>query len=89
MLLHAPGTPWPIEDGTRSVAFIGQAIPDTETHTLTLCARCETLEDYARNLFEFMRRCDQAKIDVLVCEAVPRRGLGAALMDRLERAARG
>ncbi len=51
--------------------------------------RCRDVEEYARELFHFFRTCDAAGVETIVCEAVPERGLGAALMDRLLRAARG
>lgn len=51
--------------------------------------RCRDVEHYARELFHFFRRCDQAGVKTLVCEAVPEQGLGVALMDRIRRAAEG
>lgn len=50
--------------------------------------RCGDVEHYARELFHFFRQCDQAGVRIIVCEAVPERGLGVALMDRIRRAAR-
>ena len=49
--------------------------------------RCSSVEHYARELFHFFRQCDQAGVRTIVCEAVPERGLGVALMDRIRRAA--
>ncbi|MCA1590193.1 MAG: threonylcarbamoyl-AMP synthase [Acidobacteria bacterium] len=48
---------------------------------------CPTLEEYARNLFEFFRECDRQKIATIYCETVNEQKIGAALMDRLRRAA--
>lgn len=48
---------------------------------------CSTVEEYAHSLFEFFRACDRAGIGTIFCEAVPEIGIGAALMDRLRRAA--
>jgi len=45
--------------------------------------------DYAHNLFEFFRECDREGIRTIYCEAVPEAGIGAALMDRIRRAAQG
>ncbi len=50
---------------------------------------CPTVEAYAYALFDFFRRCDAAGIATVYCQRVPPEGLGRALMDRLERAARG
>ena len=47
------------------------------------------IADYAHNLFEFFRECDRAGIETIYCEAVPESGIGAALMDRIGRAAQG
>lgn len=46
-------------------------------------------DDYAHNLFEFFRECDREGIETVYCEAVPEAGIGAALMDRIRRAAQG
>lgn len=48
---------------------------------------CGSVEEYAHSLFEFFRECDRLNIDTIYCEEVPRAGIGAALMDRLSRAA--
>jgi L-threonylcarbamoyladenylate synthase len=48
---------------------------------------CGSLEEYARNLFAFFRDCDKANIRIVYCQTVEETGLGAALMDRLRRAA--
>lgn len=47
---------------------------------------CANADDYAAQLYETFRRMDLAEIDVIDCQAVPRHGIGAAIMDRLERA---
>jgi L-threonylcarbamoyladenylate synthase len=44
---------------------------------------------YAHNLYEFFRECDREGIETIYCEAVPEEGIGAALMDRIRRAAQG
>jgi L-threonylcarbamoyladenylate synthase len=41
----------------------------------------------AANLFSYLRELDQSDLDLIVAERVPLRGLGAAIMDRLQRAA--
>jgi L-threonylcarbamoyladenylate synthase len=41
----------------------------------------------ATNLFCYLRELDQSDLDLIVAERVPLRGLGAAIMDRLQRAA--
>jgi L-threonylcarbamoyladenylate synthase len=71
--------------GTNS-AFIGLRLPPPMLFRLT--ERCASIEDYARKLFNFFRECDAAGIETIYCQAVAREGLGLALMDRIERAAR-
>lgn len=50
---------------------------------------CSSVDEYAHSLFEFLRECDRMKIQTVYCESVPATGIGAALMDRLRRAAAG
>jgi len=47
------------------------------------------VDDYARQLFEAFRACERAGLEQIVCQRVEGTGLGAALLDRLERAADG
>jgi L-threonylcarbamoyladenylate synthase len=44
------------------------------------------LREAAANLFRYLRELDALDLDLIVAERVPSRGLGAAIMDRLERA---
>lgn len=44
------------------------------------------LREAAANLFRYLRELDAVGLDLIVAERVPARGLGAAIMDRLERA---
>ena len=48
---------------------------------------CPSVEAYAHALFEFYRECDRRGIRRIYCETVPETGIGAALMDRIRRAA--
>ena len=45
------------------------------------------LKEAAANLFRYLRELDTLSLDLIVAERVPPQGLGAAIMDRLERAA--
>jgi L-threonylcarbamoyladenylate synthase len=47
------------------------------------------LREAATNLFRLLRELDALNLDLIVAEQVPDRGLGAAIMDRLRRAAGG
>jgi len=44
------------------------------------------LREAAANLFRYLRELDALGLDLIVAERVPSRGLGTAIMDRLERA---
>jgi len=47
----------------------------------------QDLREAAANLFGYLRELDQLKLDLIVAEKLPDEGLGAALNDRLSRAA--
>jgi|CXWL01.1.fsa_nt_gi L-threonylcarbamoyladenylate synthase len=49
--------------------------------------QCKDVAGYAHSVFEFFRECDRHGIETIYCEVVPEIGIGAALMDRLRRAA--
>jgi L-threonylcarbamoyladenylate synthase len=50
---------------------------------------CGSVEEYAREVFEFFRECDRSEIEMIYCEIMDEIGIGAALMDRLRRASEG
>jgi L-threonylcarbamoyladenylate synthase len=47
------------------------------------------LRQAAANLFRYLRELDALDVDLIVAERVPDQGLGAAIMDRLQRASQG
>ncbi len=47
----------------------------------------EDLTEAAKNLFRYLRELDNANLDLIVAERLPEQGLGAAINDRLRRAA--
>ena len=49
----------------------------------------QDLREAATNLFRYLRELDVLGLDLIVAERVPGQGLGAAILDRLERASRG
>jgi L-threonylcarbamoyladenylate synthase len=49
----------------------------------------QDLRQAATNLFRYLRELDALGLDLIVAERVPGQGLGAAILDRLERASRG
>ena len=46
----------------------------------------QELREAAANLFGYLRELDQLDVDLIVAEQVPEQGLGAAILDRLQRA---
>jgi L-threonylcarbamoyladenylate synthase len=49
----------------------------------------QDLREAAANLFRYLRELDALGLDLIVAERVPAQGLGAAILDRLERASHG
>ncbi len=67
-----------------AAAYIGLSEPGRR---LELVRVAPSVEDYAKELFEFFRECDRLGLEKIYCEPVREEGIGAALMDRLRRAA--
>ncbi|MBL8184971.1 MAG: threonylcarbamoyl-AMP synthase [Blastocatellia bacterium] len=70
-------------DSSSDAAFIGISTPSAN---LGAVRTCQSVDEYARNLYEFFRECDRQGIKTIYCETVSPEGIGAALMDRLTRA---
>ena len=64
-------------------AYIGLHQP---YEAFALVKICTSVDDYARELFEFFRECDRQGIATIHCEMVETLDIGQALMDRLLRA---
>jgi len=69
---------------SRFKAFIGLKKPEIEFDLIKICG---SVEEYAHEVFAFFRECDRKNIEIIYCETVEEKGIGAALMDRLSRAA--
>jgi len=52
-------------------------------------SRQQHLREAAANLFRYLRELDALDVDLIVAERVPGEGLGAAILDRLQRASHG
>jgi L-threonylcarbamoyladenylate synthase len=50
-------------------------------------SRTQELAEAATNLFRLLRELDDCQLDLIVAEKLPDEGLGAAINDRLRRAA--
>ncbi len=64
-------------------SFIGLNKPDCEFDKIKIC---DSIENYAHELFNFFRECDRENVKTIYCETVEETGIGLALMDRLKRA---
>ncbi len=93
---YAPRTPLLIVDDLASVivplgmrygalAWSAAAVPPFFAESRRLSDK-DDLREAATNLFRELRALDAAGLDVIVAEATPETGLGAAIMDRLRRA---
>jgi L-threonylcarbamoyladenylate synthase len=74
----------PPENVGENDAYIGLSAPVLNFRQQVLC---HDLEEYAHQLFAFFRAADEAGVSTIYCQTVPESGVGAALMDRLHRAA--
>jgi L-threonylcarbamoyladenylate synthase len=70
----------------NSSAYIGLKAP-TKVAMFERILICNDVEEYARELFNFFRECDEAEVETIFCQTVDEAGLGLALMDRIRRAA--
>lgn len=66
-----------------NAAYIGIEMPSDNVAKMLICS---SAEEYAREIFAFFRECDRAGIGTIYCQRVEEKGIGAALMDRLNRA---
>ena len=69
-------------------AYIGLTAPP-EPGAFGRCLVCADVRAYAREIFHFFRESDAADVQAIYAQRVEEGGLGAALMDRLRRAAAG
>ena len=64
-----------------------RAQPFTKFAAVRLLSPTQDLKEAAAHLFRFLRELDALELDLIVAEQLPEEGLGAAIMDRLQRAA--
>jgi L-threonylcarbamoyladenylate synthase len=75
--------------GTPRVGSLAFSEPSnaTEFAVEEILSPSGDLREAAATLFAKLRRLDEAGLDLIIAEAVPERGLGIAIMDRLRKAA--
>ncbi len=102
---YAPKTPLRLVDNIESLAsqknqrlgllaWSGASSPLETRHSKMFAAvrnlsERQDLREAAANLFRYLRELDRLGLDLIIAQRVPSQGLGAAIMDRLERAAHG
>ncbi|GJM06677.1 MAG: threonylcarbamoyl-AMP synthase [marine bacterium B5-7] len=69
----------------KNIAYIGL---DQPTKTLAKMLLATDLHTYAQALYAFFRECDSQSISTIYAQTVPPQGLGLALMNRLQKAAK-
>ena len=89
---YAPRTPLRIAATPQPVAgkrcgLLAWQTPVEGFEALEVLSAKGDLREAATRLFAAMRRLDEAGLDLIVAEPVPETGLGAAIMDRLRKAA--
>jgi L-threonylcarbamoyladenylate synthase len=93
---YAPKTPLRLIDNAESFAFVKNRrvglltwngfIPAERFAAVRILSEHQDLSEAAANLFRSLRELDDLDLDLIVAEQVPAQGLGAAILDRLERA---
>ncbi len=73
-----------IADLKSKAAYIGIRKKFEKKFDLTKI--CKTNEEYAKNLFSFFRECDQMRIKTIYCDKVTEKGIGLAIMNRINKA---
>lgn len=68
-----------------NAAYIGLDAPDAEVKLADLLV-ARTVEQYAFELYRFLRQCDERGLEIVYCQTVREEGIGRAVMDRLRRA---
>ena len=93
---YAPKTPLRIVDDLKSLApptnqrcalLAWNSIEkDKRFVAIRSLSERQDLREAAANLFRYLRELDELDVDLIVAERVPLEGLGAAILDRLQRA---
>jgi len=96
---YAPKTPLRIVDNLKSFtpmtnercALLAWTSIEKDERFIAIrnLSRKQDLREAAANLFRYLRELDALDVDLIVAERVPGEGLGAAILDRLQRASHG
>lgn len=76
-----------VQASKRVGVITRHSLPIEDTPMVTVRILAQNLDQFARQLFAVMRELDRMNIDEMIIEKTEEKGIGAALMDRLKRAA--
>jgi L-threonylcarbamoyladenylate synthase len=76
----------PVKDRRVGLLAWNASIPEEGFAAVRTLSQRQDLREAAANLFRSLRELDELNLDLIVAERVPAQGLGAAILDRLERA---
>lgn len=76
-------TPADVVNDVESSGYIG--IHD-RAEDFAMKRVCDSLDEYAKSLYEFFRECDRNGLANVYCESVEPTGIGSAILDRINRA---
>jgi L-threonylcarbamoyladenylate synthase len=76
----------PVKNHRVGLLAWNAAISEEKFTAVRVLSERQDLQEAAANLFRYLRELDELSLDLIVAERVPARGLGAAILDRLERA---
>ncbi len=75
-------------DGKKvGILATNESISNYDGDVLRSLGSRNNMAEVARNLFRLLREFDEEKVDIIIAEGVPPKGLGLAVMNRLRRAA--
>jgi len=80
-------TPLRLRKGLKYGYLAFTSRPAAAVSSFRILSRSGNLAEAAANLFSHLHELDRAGVDIILAEPVPARGLGLAIMDRLNRAA--
>jgi L-threonylcarbamoyladenylate synthase len=68
---------------SKNAAYIGLKKPAGDFRATEIC---KDINDYAKDLFAFYRECDEKGVKIIYCQRVSEKGVGLAIMNRLQKA---
>ena len=68
--------------------FFEKSNCNDSNYQIEILSKKANLEEAAKNLYAAMHRLDKLKLDVIIIEKLPNKGLGKSINDRLERASK-